>query len=170
MNQNSCHVLDHIFCLCLVLLFSTVLWSFVQKRNVNFLLTATVFREVVSGGEAQWTLRVTWCSRCREKAVLFFICLSPCQVHFAQETWVITTIIAIGLASNEGQKTSSLSSLAIFQADVRLQNLPSKCVIPAKNIFICRENSCPASVLNVLFVFCSAFWHCPGIVGMEMQC
>ena len=79
------------------------------------------YLSVVSGGEAQWTLRGTcWCSRHRKTILL---CLAPGQVRFTQETWAVTSMKAICLASNEGRKTGSWSGLAILQANTRLHDL-----------------------------------------------
>ena len=46
-HEDYCHILDIMFCLHFILHFDTVLRSSVWKRNVNFLLTATVYPPLI---------------------------------------------------------------------------------------------------------------------------
>ena len=55
----------------------------------------------------------------------------------------------IGLASNEGRKTGSLSDLESYKLTQDCKIHPSRRVIPAKNIFTCHENDC--HVLDHMF-------------------
>ena len=52
-------------------------------------------------------------------------CVFPLARYILLEKFerLLRTIRAIGLASNEGQKTGNLSGLAILQANARLQDL-----------------------------------------------
>ena len=62
----------------------------------------------------------------------------------------------IGLASNKGQKTGSLSGLAILQANARQEDFPNRRAIQVKNVFTCHEND--SHILDhVSFAFCSEF-------------
>ena len=92
------------------------------------LVEEAIFREVVSGKEAQRTLRGThWCSRCWKKAVL--LCLAPSRYILLKKLeWSPRTIKVIGLASDEGRKTGSLSDLESYKLTQDCKTYPSTCV------------------------------------------
>ena len=104
-----------------------------------------IFWEMVSGGEAQWTLRGTWWrSRRWKKAVLFVPW--PFQVHFTQET----RAIALSNKSNRLGFERGLKWSYKLMQDCKIY--PSRRVIPAKNVFTRHEND--YHVLDHMFRLC----------------